>query len=103
MITFADVQHFADSEIRIIKKGKNYRQSSPNRKEKDLYETPVSMTRQLLEIHPFAISKTTLEPACGSGAMVRVMEEFGFLQLESYDQERNFLIETRNFDQIISN
>lgn len=44
------------------------------RKESDFYQTPYSMTEQLLEIEKF--SEPILEPSSGNGAIVRILKKF---------------------------
>ncbi len=77
-------------------KGKNFScNNTGKRKKSDFYETPFSMTRQLLDTEP--IEGTVLEPACGGGAISSQ------LVCEAYDAERDFLTEQREFDTIITN
>ena len=77
--------------------GKNFSGNNQGQRRKsDLYETPYSMTEQLLERERF--DGTILEPACGNGAMVRVLGK-----ATSYDSETDFLKETRQFDNVITN
>ena len=78
-------------------KGKNFSlNNTGNRKKSDLYETPYSMTIQLLEKEK--LFGTILEPACGNGAIVKIIG-----QCEKYDIEKDFLKEIRMFDTIITN
>jgi hypothetical protein len=58
-------------------KGKNYSRNnaSGERKASDLYETPYSMTRQLLEVEKFDYRKRVFEMASGNGAQVKVLRE----------------------------
>ena len=86
------------------KKGKN---SSANnargqRKKSDFYETPYSMTSHLLEVEDFNKSLTVCEPACGDGAIVKILEK-KWDNVVAYDIEKNFLWETGNYDYIITN
>jgi hypothetical protein len=84
--------------------GKNFSGNNLGQRRKaDLYETPYSITAQLLAAEPFDKSAPTLEPACGKGAITRVLEANGFEAVESYDLERNFLLEQRTYPQIITN
>lgn len=46
------------------------------RREKDAYYTPPYMTRALLELVP-EIRGNVLEPCCGDGAIVHVIQEYG--------------------------
>lgn len=85
-------------------KGKNFScNNTGKRKASDFYETPYSMTEQLLNIELFDLNGTTLEPACGKGAITYVLEKHGFRQITSYDKERDFLKEKNTFSQIITN
>lgn len=84
--------------------GKNFSANNLGQRRKaDLYETPYSLTAQLLAAEPFDRLAPTLEPACGGGAIVRVLGSQGFTAIEAYDQERDFLSEQRTFPQIITN
>lgn len=83
-------------------KGKNFsaNNSSGKRKESDFYETPYSLTRLFLGAeNP---EGTVLEPACGGGAIVRILEEFGIVPT-AYDKETDFMSETGYFDWVITN
>lgn len=88
--------------------GKNFRaRNSAKARKGDLYETPYSMTRQLLNVEHFSPGEMTLEPACGNGAIVRVLEEHG-LKVFGFDiaQGVDFLAmdyEDRPWAQIITN
>lgn len=44
-----------------------------------------------------------LEPACGNGAIVKVLKEKGFAKIICYDKETNFLKETKQYPYIITN
>jgi hypothetical protein len=52
---------------------------------KDFYETPYSMTEQLLDAEPFP--PHVLEPASGGGAIVAVLRSWGF-SVEAQDLHR---------------
>ena len=84
--------------------GKNFsaNNSSGKRKKSDFYETPYSITSHLLEIEDFNKSLTICEPACGAGAIVKVLEK-EWQEVIAYDIEKNFLWETKNYDYIITN
>ena len=87
-----------------MNKGKNFSTNNLGQRRKgDLYETPYSLTAQLLAVEPFQPLVPTLEPACGGGAIVRVLKNHGFAAVDAYDLERNFLSEERAFPQIITN
>jgi hypothetical protein len=82
-------------------KGKNFSLANTGkRRPSDFYETPYTIIRKLLENHTF--TKQVLEPACGDGAIVKVLEEYGY-KVTSYDKETNFLLETRKFHNVITN
>ena len=66
------------------------------------YETPYSMTSHLLEVEDFNKSLTVCEPACGDGAIVKILEK-KWDNVVAYDIEKNFLWETENYDYIITN
>lgn len=84
--------------------GKNFSANNLGQRRKgDLYETPYSLTEQLLDAEDFNNCASTLEPAYGRGAIVRVLERRGFDRVTSYDLERDFLREERTFHQIITN
>ena len=55
-------------------KGKNFSLNSTKRNKNDYYQTPYSMTRQLLEVENF--EGKILEPCCGSGAIVKVLRDY---------------------------
>ena len=58
----------------IIMKGKNFSLNSTKRNKNDYYQTPYSMTRQLLEVENF--EGKILEPSCGAGAIVKVLRDY---------------------------
>lgn len=77
--------------------GKNFSTNNTGkRKKSDFYETPYSMTGQLLEVETF--DGTILEPACGNLAIVRQLPPCTF-----YDIEKDFLIEPIFYDNVITN
>ncbi len=84
--------------------GKNFscNNANGNRNKSDFYQTPYSLTKELLKRERF--KGTILEPACGEGAIVKVLEEF-YNNIFYYDikQGNDFLFETREFDNIITN
>ena len=80
------------------------RDSGYARKERDLYETPGWVTRALRPHLPVLCS--VWEPACGSGKMASVLEDWGLVQLDQTDIETgfDFLCEaTRPIEAIITN
>lgn len=52
------------------------------RKKSDFYQTPYSMTEQLLDREDF--KGKLLEPSCGDGAIVSILEKHGF-EVDSFD------------------
>jgi len=86
------------------KKGKNFstNNSSGKRKKSDFYETPYSITRHLLNVEDFDYKLTICEPACGDGAIVKVLQE-KTNNVVFYDIEKNFLTEIEQYDYIITN
>ena len=89
------------------KTGKNFscNNSKGQRKKSDFYETPYSITQQLLDVLEIEKDSFILEPACGGGAITKVLELNNFSNLESYDIEKDFLKEERvlGFDYVITN
>lgn len=74
------------------------------RKKSDFYETPYSITRHLLDVEDFDFNLTVCEPACGNGAITKVLKNyFNFEQITEYDIEKDFLTETQSYDYIITN
>jgi len=88
--------------INDIPKGKNFSTNnvSGNRKKSDFYETPYSLTQQFLQAHSFY--GDVLEPACGDGAIVKVLEENGY-NVTAFDVEVDFLKYNGTIDNIITN
>jgi hypothetical protein len=70
------------------------------RKKSDFYETPYSITRQLLD--RVQLRGSILEPAAGGGAIVRVLKAFNYSPT-FYDQETDFLKEIRPYTTVITN
>lgn len=82
--------------------GKNFSANRPRdrRRAADLYETPPSMTQRLLDRERFP--RRVLEPACGNGAIVRVLERNGYA-VTAYDRDVDFLRQTRRVDCVVTN
>jgi len=77
-------------------KGKNFSANNlGQRRKSDFYETPYSITRHLLKIEKF--DGSILEPACGNGAISKL------INCDSYDIEKDFFTETKQYDFIITN
>ena len=88
------------------KKGKNFsaNNATGKRKKSDFYETPYTLTRKFLDVEYFNKNSTVCEPACGGGAITRVLKEhWEDDKVTAYDQETNFLWETGEYDYIITN
>lgn len=73
---------------------------SNKRNKNDLYQTPYSMTRRLLDNEIF--NGSILEPACGNGAITKVLFEI-YRDVVGQDIEKDFLKETTQYDNIITN
>lgn len=77
----------------------------------DFFETPYSMTEQLLENEKFDYNKTVLEPASGKLAIFNVLSDKGFLPIHGdikngFDflkKENITEFENKPFDYIITN
>ena len=68
-------------------------------KKSDFYETPYSLTRKFLEVEEFDKSLSVCEPACGGGAITKVLEEYWDKDLV----RANFLWDYDEYDNIITN
>jgi len=90
-------------DIEIIEKetGKAFMNRSAGH---NIFPTPYSMTEQFLENEIFDYTGSVLEPACGMGHMVRVLDK-KFKNITSYDISagKDFYNETRKFDYVITN
>jgi hypothetical protein len=81
--------------------GKNFScNNQGQRRESDYYETPFSMTQQLLEQEPFDEQKTFLEPCCGARAIAQYLPNCTAYDLR---EGHDFLLEQRQFHYIITN
>ena len=60
------------------KKGKNFsaNNATGKRKKSDFYETPYTLTRKFLDVEDFDKSLSVCEPACGGGAISKVLKEY---------------------------
>jgi len=68
-------------------KGKNFSCNNlGQRKKSDFYETPYSITQQLLDNEIFEY-QTILEPACGNGAISKVLEKNKIKMIRSNQYE----------------
>tara|TARA_B100000575_G_scaffold129727_1_gene103397 strand:+ start:129 stop:773 length:645 start_codon:yes stop_codon:yes gene_type:complete len=88
-------------------KGKNFsaNNTTNRRKQTDFYETPYSLTRKFLDVEEFDKSLSVCEPACGKGAIAKVLKEYWDGNLvTAYDQEVNFIWgENGHYDYIVTN
>lgn len=87
-------------------KGKNFSCNNVQlkRRKSDFYETPYSITAHLLANESFYNFCSVLEPACGNGAMVKVLaKHWDKSRITSYDKEVDFFKENRCFDYVITN
>jgi len=88
------------------KKGKNFsaNNASGKRKKSDFYETPYTLTRKFLEVEEFNKKLSVCEPACGEGAIVKVLKEYwDESSITAYDRETNFLWEMGEYDYVLTN
>ena len=88
------------------KKGKNFsaNNASGKRKKSDFYETPYTLTRKFLDVEYFNKNSTICEPACGGGAITRVLKEYWEDdKITVYDKETNFLWEMGEYDYVLTN
>ena len=93
--------------------GKNFSTNNQGqRKKSDFYETPFSLTRQFFieELSMGAdwdCSLPILEPACGNGAITKVLKEREFSHITASDiQDQNhtdFLQETKHYPYMVTN
>ena len=86
--------------------GKNYSCNNKveKRNKKDLYQTPYSMTRKLLEKESFDYNKSVLEPCCGNNAIVKILKEnWNDDLITFYDIETDFFTETNKYEYAILN
>lgn len=89
--------------------GKAYANRKPieERKESDRYETPLSLTKELINTGVLEGVKTILEPAAGYGAMAKVLREAGFEVTEKdIMHNQNFLLdeyEYGQYDAVVTN
>ena len=84
--------------------GKNFscNNTSGKRKKSDFYETPYSMTERFLFAEHFDYSGSFCEPACGDGAIVKVLSKHA-KNVVAYDIEADFLKEIKKYDYVITN
>ena len=88
------------------KKGKNFsaNNATGKRKKSDFYETPYTLTRKFLDVEYFDKSLSVCEPACGGGAISKVLNEYWeYDKITAYDKETNFLWDYNEYNYIITN
>lgn len=74
------------------------------RKKSDFYETPYSLTEQFLERERERVKGNILEPSCGNGAIVKVLQKYGYNVIaRDISTGFDFLKETERYDAIITN
>lgn len=87
-------------------KGKCYSKvNRGQRLKRDKYQTPYTMTQSLFDVEIFDDKTTMLEPACGDCAIVKIIKENYFGDIEYYDiaDGNDFLIEEKKYHYIITN
>ena len=87
-------------------KGKNFsaNNATVKRKKSDFYETPYTLTRKFLDVEYFDKSLSVCEPACGGGAISKVLNEYWEDdKITAYDKETNFLWDFNEYNYIITN
>lgn len=86
------------------KKGKCYSKCNKGqRKESDFYQTPYSITQQLLEKEIFEYDEVC-DPACGEKAITKILENrFYCVIANDIKFGQNFLIDTNRYKNIITN
>ena len=94
-------------DINIVGVGKVSKRDS-NGKKSDFYETPYTLTRRFLDAEYFDKSLSVCEPACGDGAISKILNERWDKELiTSYDirdkDKSNFLWDYDNYNYIITN
>ena len=94
-------------DINIVGVGKVGKRDSTGKKT-DFYETPYTLTRRFLDAEYFDKSLSVCEPACGNGAITKILNEKWNKELiTSYDirdkNKSNFLWEMDNYDYVITN
>ena len=87
--------------------GKNFSCNNVSRKRRvaDSYATPYSLTRLFLDTGALLKEAPTLEPACGEGAITKVLAEYGFKDVKAFDLEQgqDFLTYNEPVSQLITN
>lgn len=87
-------------------KGKNFSCNNTKglRKKSDFYETPYTITQHILDVVHIPEGASVLEPACGDGAIVRVLKENGLkVTYKDIKDGNDFLKCKDKYDWIITN
>ena len=87
-------------------KGKNFsaNNATGKRKKSDFYETPYTLTRKFLDVEDVDKSLSVCEPACGGGAITKVLSEYWEDdKITAYDKKTNFLWDYNEYNSIITN
>ena len=93
----------SSKNIDVVGVGKVGKRDS-NGKKSDFYETPYTLTRKFLEVENFNKDQSICEPACGGGAITKVIKEYWNDNLiTAYDKETNFLWDYNEYNYIITN
>ena len=93
----------SSKNIDVVGVGKVGKRDS-NGKKSDFYETPYTLTRKFLEVENFNKDQSVCEPACGGGAITKVIKEYWNDNLiTAYDKETNFLWDYNEYNYIITN
>jgi hypothetical protein len=95
-----------EQRVKTVPKGKNFSKANRGQRNKsDFYQTPYSMTEQLLDHIGHWRSTSVLEPAAGDGAITKVLRKRGFEVIESDIRMtgEDFLTRTEQVDWIITN
>ena len=93
----------AEDQKESLRRGKKVVARDPN----DFYPTPSYVTEALLQVEHFG--RQVWEPACGDGAMSKVLEAAGYEVLSSdridrgYGEVENFLTSNRKAESIVTN
>jgi len=89
-----------------MSKGKNFsaNNATGKRKKSDFYETPYTLTRKFLDVEYFDKTLSVCEPACGGGAITKVLSEYWEDdKITAYDKKTNFLWDYNEYNSIITN
>ena len=68
----------SSKNIDVVGVGKVGKRDS-NGKKSDFYETPYTLTRKFLEVENFNKDQSVCEPACGGGAILKLLKNIGMI------------------------